>query len=72
MLKIILIALTLISCGSIPTGAKLPLPPEVVYPSIQASELQCLTDKTYEKLNARRALCEARIETLNGIIRSTH
>lgn len=72
MLKIIPLALILSSCCSIPSGAKLPLPPDVVYPPIQASELQCLTDKTYEKLNVRRARCEARIETLKGVIKTTH
>ena len=71
-LSILTLALTLNSCASIGGQPKLPLPPEVVYPAILGGELQCLSDKTYEKLNARRALCEARIETLKAIIRTTH
>ena len=72
MLKIIPTALILASCCGIPSQAKLKLPPDVVYPTIKAEELQCLTDKTYEKLNIRRIRCETRVETLKNIIKSTH
>ena len=70
-LSILIIALTLNSC-SIFSGARLPLPPEVVYPPILGGELQCLSDNTYKKLNKRRDLCEKRVETLKAIIKSTH
>ena len=72
LLAILLSVTILSSCGTVISQAKLPIPPDVVYPSISGGELQCLTDSTYEKLNARRALCEARVETLKAIIKSTH
>ena len=72
LLTILLSATILSSCGTVISQAKLPLPPEVVYPAISGHELQCLTDNVYKKLNTRRALCEARVETLRNIIKSTH
>lgn len=72
MLKILPIGLVLVSCCGTPNQAKLPLPPELNYPTISAESLACLTDKTYEALNVRRVMCEARIKTLRETIKSTH
>jgi hypothetical protein len=69
---IILSVTVLSSCCSIPDQAKLPLPPDLVYPKIQAEELQCLSDDTYKRLNERRIMCESRIETLKNTIKKTH
>lgn len=73
-LSLILSALILASCCAEPVylQGKLKLPPKLVYEPISAESLQCLSDEAYTKLNARRAACEARIETLRAIIRSTH
>lgn len=72
MLKIIPLVLVLSSCCGIPSQAKLPLPPEVNYPTIKADDLACLSDKTYEALNVRRVMCETRVKTLRKIIKTTH
>lgn len=71
-LLILLSAMALASCGSICAPAKLPLPPENVYPKIEATELVCVSDSTYKKLNTRRAMCESRVKTLRNTIKSTH
>ena len=71
LVSLTLFAMILSSCG-ISTGAKLNLPPDLVYPKIKGSELQCLSDKVYTQLNIRRAMCESRVETLKSIIKSTH
>jgi len=60
------------ACGSIPTQAKLPLPPEITYPVITADEVQCLTDNVFNKIKMRDKLKSARIETLKNIIKTTH
>jgi len=60
------------ACGSIPTQAKLPLPPELTYPVITAQEVSCLTDNVFNKIKKRDKLKSARIETLKAIILSTH
>jgi len=72
MIKSILIVMTLTSCCSVPASIQLPLPPELTYPKIKGASLQCLTENTYERLNKRRLMCEARVETLKKIIKSTH
>ena len=72
MLKIIPLALILSSCCGIPNQGNLNLPPKLHYPSIKAEELSCLSDKTYDLLNERRAMCESRVKTLTNIIKSTH
>ena len=61
-----------ISCGSIPSAAKLTLPPEITYPMITAGEVSCLTDNVFNKVKKRDKLKSARIETLRNIIKSTH
>jgi len=60
------------ACGSIPTQAKLPLPPEITYPVITAQEARCLTDNTFNKIKKRDKLKSARINTLTEIIKTTH
>ena len=78
LLKItpLLIAITLISgCSCVNSKAKLNLPPELVIPQslkIQAEEIKGLTDKTVDKLIKRDKLKDARIDTLQNIIKSTH
>ena len=76
MKKSILISLAIISLASctktIPVTVPLPLPPPLELPTIQAGELQCLANETYETLVQRYKLQKARIETLTNIIRSTH
>jgi len=59
------------ACSSIPTQAKLPLPPELVYPVITAQEVQCLTDNAFNKIKKRDKLKSARIHTLTEIINTT-
>jgi hypothetical protein len=63
---------SLISCSSIPTQARLKLPPEITYPVITSQEVQCLTDNTFNKIKKRDKLKSARIETLTEIIKATH
>lgn len=70
---ILLIApLFLISCGNIPTKAKLELPPEITYPKVSASEVSCLSDDVFNRIKMRDKLKSARIDTLKNIIKSTH
>ena len=66
-----LTVITLASCGHIQQNPKLPLPPELVLPKIQASELICLPDSTIGKMVKRDKLLQARIKTLIGIISVT-
>lgn len=65
-------AIILSSCAGTPGKVTLPLPPEPTYPRIKASELECLSDATYEKLMVRDVMKTERIETLRNIIKSTH
>jgi len=60
------------ACSSIPTQARLKLPPDLNYPVITAQEVQCLTDNAFNKIKKRDNLKSARIETLKAIILSTH
>ena len=70
---ILLIAsLFLINCSHIPTNAVLPLPPELIVPTISVQEVECLSDKTFLKIMKRDKLKSARIETLKAVIRTTH
>ena len=65
-------AIILASCCAVPEQAKLPLPPPLVLPTVEASELQCLSDETYEKLVERDVMCTGRVHTLENIIKQTH
>jgi len=70
---ILLIAsLFLTSCGHIPTNAVLKLPPELIYPSVNPTEVSCLSGNTFNKIKKRDKLKSARIETLKNIIKATH
>ena len=69
---LLIASLFLISCSSIPTTAKLKLPPEIAYPVITPDEVSCLTDSAFNKIKKRDKLKSARIETLKGIIKATH
>lgn len=80
-LILILSAITLISCGTVSTGAVLKLPPELIIPEklkISDGEWKCLSKEkfwkcpAYIKLGKRDVLKSKRIETLKGIIKSTH
>lgn len=69
---LLIAASSLINCSGIPSQAKLPLPPEINYPVITAEDVKCLSDEVFGKIVKRDKLKSARIETLKGIIRSTH
>jgi len=72
-LIILLTALSFsISCTGIPTTPKLKLPPQLVYESITAEEVKCLSDDTFLKIYKRDKLKSARIQTLRAIIEATH
>ena len=72
-MTILLIAASFsINCSHIPTNAVLPLPPELTYPTVSASEVSCLPDKTFNKIKKIVKLKSARIETLTNIIKTTH
>lgn len=62
--------ISLSSCSTV--TVKLPLPPPLDVPTIQAEELACLADDTYHQLVDRDILKTERIKTLEEIIRSTH
>lgn len=48
------------------------LPTRPVLPSISAAELQCVSDATYERIEARNRLQRQHAEKLEKIIKSTH
>ena len=64
--------LFLVSCGTVYEQAKLPLPPELIVPTISKSEVMCLTDEVRDRIKKRDKLKSARILTLIGIIKTTH
>lgn len=70
MRKLTLLAAT-IFLSSCSFAVKLPLPPQPDYPTVTASELQCLSDTAYESLVRRDKLKSAHIERLENIIKST-
>jgi hypothetical protein len=72
LLALLMMVSFLISCSSIPSNAKLPLPPEIIYPSISLGDVSCLPKKTKEKIKKRDGMKSARIETLTNIIKKTH
>jgi len=67
----LLSALILSSCSTV-VPVRLQVPPEPIYPKIQPTELQCLTDSAYSRLAKRDKMKTAHIKTLEKIIRSTH
>ena len=70
---IIAAGIFLSSCATtIATAPKLPIPPRPDFPPIPASELECLTDQTYSDLVLIMKLWINHVETLEGIIGSTH
>lgn len=72
IILLIVVSFWISACSSIPSQAKLPLPPELIYPVITPDEVSCLTDNAFNKIKKRDKLKSARIETLTEIIRSTH
>ena len=75
--KLSLLALvlnSLIGCGgtTIVKPIPLPLPDKPIYPSIKESELQCLTQETYDALIIGKTLRESYAEKMRRIILSTH
>ena len=50
----------------------LPLPTRPVLPTIQSSELRCLTDDAYRRLAVTKRLVRQYAEELEVIIKSTH
>jgi len=68
---VILLAITLSSCGSL-EPVRLPLPPPLVTPTVTRDEVKCLSDDAYERLVIRDRLKDARIKTLTDVIKSTH
>ncbi|GEM_PF-7017671 len=63
---------SLSGCDTVPSHPVLPLPPALTLPHIPEPDLQCLTDDVYRRLIERDAMLQARVKTLEGIIRSTH
>jgi len=69
------LTLSLSACATkeiIVPPAPLPIPSAPVYPTINAVDLQCLTDEAYTKLVERDSLRKAYIDELISIIKSTH
>lgn len=58
-----------ISCCGI-QGAASPIerPNTPIYPKIQASELECLTDDVYTRLNLGKTMCRERVKTYEHVI----
>lgn len=74
-LKVILVAIILSvvsGCESTPSVPVLPLPPPLVLPMVEEGGLACLGNDAYLRLVERDAMLQARLRTLEGIIRSTH
>ena len=72
MKSILLIVIIFLSgCASIAETPKLPLPQELNLPTMVATELECLSDDTYEKLVRRDVMLQGRIKTLRNIIKTT-
>jgi len=72
LIAVTALTLSLSSCGSIPSQAKLPLPEPETYPTVATEKLECLDDKTFKALAIRDQMKSSRIETLESIIRTTH
>ena len=64
--------ISLSACSAVPTVARLPIPPPLDLPKIEAKELECLTDSAFGRLRDRDQLLNSRVTTLENIIRSTH
>ena len=69
---ILLTASFLISCSSIGSQARLPLPPPIDYPKVSLEEVECLPDEVKKKILKRDRLKTARIKALTNTIRKTH
>ncbi len=70
--SLILLAIISSSCATVvPVQARLQLPPDLVLPTIQSVELQCLTDAAYDRMMLRDIALRARVDTLKDIILST-
>ena len=67
--------LSLSACCSTVEPVKLPIPaplmPNIDYPTISHTELECLSDSAYKRLVTRERVFKARISTLRSILEST-
>lgn len=61
-------AIILASCATTVTTLELLIPGKPVLPTIQASELSCLSQETYEKLVERDVKQSAHIDRIHEII----
>jgi len=70
----IFLSSAVLGCTTQPSmiAVELPLPSPQVYPRIDASELSSLSEETYQKIVKNCKMRDARIKTLESIIRSTH
>ena len=67
-----ILTLSLSGCQSIGSTAKLPVPVQPEYPSVQAEKLQCLDKETMKALVERDTLKTEHITTLENVIKKTH
>lgn len=51
---------------------ELPVLPDIKYKKVTVIELQCITEKTYQKLRYNDTSCKSRVKTLNSIIDETN
>ena len=73
LILIPLIVLISISCANrVPVSVALPLPPALELPSINVTELQCLSPEAYARLVNRDIVQTERRATLRSIIETTH
>ena len=70
----LLLLASLTACSTTPhyTPVELPLPEKPPLPTINASEIACLSDATWRKLVIRYVTLENYIEDLRAIITATH
>jgi len=75
MKRLILLAAILISGCAVPIQPELPLPPSLTLPTLteeQETRLKAWDYEIFEVLVRRETTRQRRIETLEGIIRTTH
>ena len=70
-ITIALLALTLSACQTVYTTQPLPMPPRPELPTVQASEVECLSDDAWKKIVLRDQALRSYTKELEAVIQST-